>query len=1643
MAHQLQVTGSASLAFMGGSGNVITGADNLGDLFKVTIGSNLTLSGGVLSATGGGTGSVTSVAITESGDSLVITGSPITTAGTINIGFAGTGAQYIKGDGTLATFPTTIDQARKLVTEVYNSTGATLTKGTVVYINGGQGNLPTVTKAIATGDSTSAQTYGVVQADITNMNNGYVVVFGSLNDIDTSAYAVGTQLYLSGTTAGAWTSTKPYAPIHLVYVGIVVRSHPTQGVVEIRIQNGYELDELHDVQITSLADGDILKYDLATDLWKNVAGTTTNIAEGTNLYFTNARARAVLSTNVGSALTYNSSTGRFTLVAAESGVDGYLTGVDWAYFDSKQASLGTGTTSQFLRGDLVWATPPTPALEDLTDVGIVTPTNGQVLTYRLGTWKNETPAAAPVLSVFGRTGIIVATSGDYNTDLVTEGTTNLYYTNARARGSVSVDVGSALTYNSTTGRFSLPAADGTVAGYVTAADYNYWDAKQESLGTGTTAQYLRGDLTWSTPPAPALDDLTDVIITSPSNSQLLRYQAGNWINFTPTYISLTALSATAPLSYNNTTGVFSIAQATTSANGYLSSTDWNTFNNKQPLITAGTTSQYYRGDKTFQTLNTTAVTEGTNLYFTTARVLATALTGYTVGTNTALAATDTILGAFGKVQAQINSKGSGTVTSVAALTLGTTGTDLSSTVANGTTTPVITLNVPTASATNRGALSSTDWSTFNGKQNAITLTTTGTSGAATFVGTTLNIPQYQAAGTYVTSVTATSPLSSSGGITPDISISQATTSTNGYLSSTDWNTFNNKQDALTNPVTGSGASNYIAKWNTASSITNSLIYDNGTQVGINTTNMASLFDVTKNALGTTVVDTSGITLKNETEAISGSQQISPALHFESRGWGTGAATSQSTDWIMYNLPVQGTSPSNNLIFASAVNGAAYTTRATLTSAGALTITGGLSATTGTFSSTISAVTTATLTRTALTTTSTDGVIVQNTTAALVGTQVQMSPRIRLSGTAWNTGTSASNSLNWVIQNLPAAGNPPTSTLQFAYYDTVNATVTNKFTLTNAGNGVFSGTLSASNLSGTNTGDQTLSGLGGVPTSRTLTINGTSYDLSADRSWTISTGVTGSGTTNYIPKFTSASAIGNSQIYDSGTGIGIGTSTVTEGTQAAGSISIIPVSSVSSAPLIQFPSNGRIRPAATSDRLSIDGNPLYLNSTFAANVIMASGGGNVLIGTTTDAGVKLQVNGASNLVRLTSSSALSSGYADAFQMLFANQTGGGVSLNIGKSESTKNLAKMVFNYVASGSNSNRLGFGFYDADSLLNVMASGNVGINTSSPNHKLHTVGGGIGSGWSSLFENNSKVSTYISHADGYGMAIDSASNTSGVYVFKAAGGDGTNRGTNIIFQVNGDGKVGIGTSSPGVILEVARNNGGSTGGQLALRNSSASTLNSTTEISFLNDTGASGTGTRNGRIISQMENTGNGASNMQFWTWSGSTDAERMRITSGGNVLIGTTTDNGSKLQVNGALRVEGGAGINVFSGGGTGPFTVDYPGVAGGRFNLDNNGALTIRSSMTATAFFESSDKRLKKELNANPIVKGIGEVKPKLYIKDGKEELGYYAQDLKEVLPSAVSKNKDGFLSLSYAQVHTAKIAELENKIEQLEKLIKTLI
>ena len=160
-----------------------------------------------------------------------------------------------------------VESALTLLQYVRNQSGSTMAKGTIVYISGATGNTPTISKAIATGDATSAQTLGVVKDDIANNGFGYVVVFGKVSGLDTQALTEGQQLYLSGTTAGAYTTTKPYAPIHLVYIGIVTRSHPTQGTIEIRVQNGYEMDELHDVAAKDAIDGQVLQYDGSTSLW--------------------------------------------------------------------------------------------------------------------------------------------------------------------------------------------------------------------------------------------------------------------------------------------------------------------------------------------------------------------------------------------------------------------------------------------------------------------------------------------------------------------------------------------------------------------------------------------------------------------------------------------------------------------------------------------------------------------------------------------------------------------------------------------------------------------------------------------------------------------------------------------------------------------------------------------------------------------------------------------------------------------------------------------------------------------------------------------------------------------------------------------------------------------------------------------------------------------------------------------------------------------------------------------------------------------------------------------------------------------------------------------------------------------------------
>jgi hypothetical protein len=184
------------------------------------------------------------------------------------------------------------------------------------------------------------------------------------------------------------------------------------------------------------------------------------------------------------------------------------------------------------------------------------------------------------------------------------------------------------------------------------------------------------------------------------------------LGFTPGQGTVTSVSGTAPVSVatGTTTPVISMPAATTSVNGYLTSTDWTTFNNKG----SGTV---------------TSVTATSPVTSTGGATPVIAMPAATTSVNGYLTSTD---------WNTFNGKGS--VSSVAALTLGTTGTDLNSTVANGTTTPVITLNVPTASGSNRGVLSSADWTTFNNKGTVTSASVVSANGFAGTVATATTTP---------------------------------------------------------------------------------------------------------------------------------------------------------------------------------------------------------------------------------------------------------------------------------------------------------------------------------------------------------------------------------------------------------------------------------------------------------------------------------------------------------------------------------------------------------------------------------------------------------------------------------------------------------------------------------------------------------------------------------------------------------------------------------------------------------------------------------------------------------------------------------------------------------------------------------------
>lgn len=249
---------------------------------------------------------------------------------------SGTTLQYVDGTGALQTFPV-LASADKLVINVRNSSGVSMPKGSVVYINGATGNKPTVALAQANSDASSAQTLGLLQTTLANNAEGNVVIVGAVTDLNTSAFAEGQQLYLSPTTAGTYTATKQYAPNHLVYVGVVTRSHVSLGTIDVKVQNGYEMDELHNVSAQSPSNNDGLFYNTTTSLWENKSIAT--VLGYTPYNGTDTSIKALFSATT--PLSY--SNGVYGISQATTSSNGYLSSTDWNTFNAKESVLSFTT----------------------------------------------------------------------------------------------------------------------------------------------------------------------------------------------------------------------------------------------------------------------------------------------------------------------------------------------------------------------------------------------------------------------------------------------------------------------------------------------------------------------------------------------------------------------------------------------------------------------------------------------------------------------------------------------------------------------------------------------------------------------------------------------------------------------------------------------------------------------------------------------------------------------------------------------------------------------------------------------------------------------------------------------------------------------------------------------------------------------------------------------------------------------------------------------------------------------------------------------------------------------------------------------------------------------------------------------------
>jgi hypothetical protein len=617
----------------------------------------------------------------------------------------------------------------------------------------------------------------------------------------------------------------------------------------------------------------------------------------------------------------------------------------------------------------------------------------------------------------------------------------------------------------------------------------------------------------------------------------------------------------------------------------------------------------------------------------------------------------------------------------------------------------------------------------------------------------------------------------------------------------------------------------------------------------------------------------------------------------------------------------------------------------------------------------------------------------------------------------------------------------------------------------------------------------------IPTNNNQITNGAGYITSA----ALSGYVQGSGTTNYLPKFTGSTTIGNSNISDDGSGI-----IVTGGTSMTGGWNRNTILEATY-PVLVYNSNGskwagigydynaglRIWVNASSSDVTLGGNNVLFidnsgaatfSSSVTANSFIKSGGTSTQF-LKADGSVDSTSYGTGTVTSVGLSSATSGVTIGSSPVT----TSGTITLAIATASGSQNGLLSSTDWTTFNNKQNALTnpvTGTGTTNYLPKFTGSTTIGNSNISDDGSGIIVTGGTSmtGGWNrnTILEATYPVLVYNSNGSKWaGIGYDY---NAGLRIWvNASSSDVTLGGNNVLFIDNS----GAATFSSSVTANSFIKSGGTSTQFLKADGSVDSTSYGTGTVTSVGLSSAtsgvtigSSPVTTSGTItlaIATASGSQNGLLSSTDWTtFNNKQNALTNPVTGTGTTnylpkFTGSTTignsnisDDGSGIIVTGGTSMSGGWNRNtileatypvlVYNSNGSkwAGIGYDYSGALRiwvnassqnattglNAFSINNNGTAQFSSSVTATSFFESSDASLKTLVEDNYQAKGIDSVVAKLYIKNGKEELGYYAQDLQEVLPSAVSKGSDGLLNLSYREVHTAKIAYLEEKIKQLE-------